>query len=50
MAACVLYGTAVNVWTRSPASASTVCYVNNNGNLNTNSPTNNNSARPDSRK
>lgn len=42
-------GNAVNVWTRSPSSASTVCYVNMNGNLNTNSPTNNNSARPDLR-
>ena len=42
-------GNAVSVWSRSPSSASTVCYVNTNGNLNTNSPTNNNSARPDLR-
>lgn len=38
---------AVNVWTRWPASASAVVYVNSNGNVNTNSPANNNYARPD---
>ena len=39
-------GNAVNVWTRSPGSASTVCYVYTNGNLNTYSPAYNFSARP----
>lgn len=39
-------GNAVYVWARSPSSASTVCYVFANGNLNTISPTNNISARP----
>lgn len=39
-------GNAVYVWTRSPGSASTVCYVNANGYLYANSPTNNYSARP----
>ena len=39
-------GNAVSVWTRSPSSASTVCYVYTNGYLFTNGPTNNFSARP----
>mgnify|MGYP001115542693 FL=1 len=39
-------GNAVYVWTRSPGSASTVCYVYTNGYLNTGSPTNGGSARP----
>ena len=39
-------GSAVGVWTRSPASASTVCCVNSFGNLNAYSPTSFNSARP----
>ena len=39
-------GNAVHVWTRSPGSASTVCYVHANGGLYTNSPTGNYSARP----
>lgn len=39
-------GNAVYGWTRSPGSASTVCYVSTNGNLNANSPTNSISARP----
>ena len=39
----------MGVWTRSPSSASAVCYVNTNGNLITNSPTSYNSARPDLR-
>lgn len=39
-------GTAVNVWARSPASASSVCYVYNNGNLYTSSPTSVISVRP----
>lgn len=40
-------GQAVGVWARWPASASAVVYVNSNGNVNTNSPANNNYARPD---
>ena len=39
-------GNAVSVWTRSPSSASTVCYVAMNGGLFTNSLTINYSARP----
>ena len=39
-------GTAVYVWTRSPASASTVCYVSYYGGLSSNSPTYSYSARP----
>ena len=39
-------GNAVNVWSRSPNSASTVCYVIVSGNLFTDGPTYNGSARP----
>lgn len=39
-------GNAVTVWTRSPSSASTVCYMHANGNLITSSPTFDGSARP----
>lgn len=39
-------GNAVSVWSRSPGSASTVCYVVTNGSLNTSSPANSSSARP----
>ena len=39
-------GSPVNVWTRSPASASAVCYVVNNGYLHTYGPTSRYSARP----
>lgn len=39
-------GNAVHVWTRSPGSASTVCYVSTNGNLYTRGPAVNYSARP----
>ncbi len=39
-------GTAASVWARSPASASTVCCVNNGGHLGANSPANGYSARP----
>lgn len=39
-------GTAVNVWTRSPASASAVCCVYTGGNLGANSPAGNCSVRP----
>nr|DAJ64854.1 MAG TPA: hypothetical protein [Caudoviricetes sp.] len=47
LAVCSLIRAAVNAWTRWPASASAVVYVNSNGNVNTNSPANNNYARPD---
>ena len=39
-------GNAVYVWTRSPSSASTVCYVHTNGSLNTYSSAGSLSARP----
>ena len=39
-------GNAVNVWTRSPSSASTVCCVSSGGYLNTNGPASGYSARP----
>lgn len=39
-------GAAVHVWTRSPASVSTVCFVGANGNLNTGRSTNSYSVRP----
>ena len=39
-------GNAVSVWTRSPSSASTVCYVITHGNLFASSPAGNGSARP----
>lgn len=40
-------GQVVVAWSRWPASASAVVYINSNGNVNTNSPANNNYARPD---